>query len=775
MPGLKNKLFVLVPVLIVLAFFLPNLLKGKIPIPADSLLGLYHPFRDQTFDGYNPGKFPTKNPLITDPVLQTYPWRKTAVNYLKNLTPPLWNPYSFSGQPLLANAQSSPFQFLNILLFILPFNIAWAAIVILPTLMAAAFMYLFLRELNLSKAASALGGAVLPLSGFFVAWLTWGTIVTTAAWLPLLLLSIEKIYKRISPLWFLISVFSTSQIIFSGHLQTALYVTSAAILYAIYKFKETKKIKNLLTILFSLGLGLLLSAVQILPTLEFISLSARNIDQGFTPGRKDWFIPIQHLIQFLAPDYFGNPTTYNYWGIWNYAEFVGFVGLMPLTLVTMTILKRGRHVMFFTALLIISLALALENPLSKIPYLFKFPFIQSLQPSRIIVLICFSLSVLAAFGLDQLTATKPKKKYIFVYLIPLVMLFAVALITYLKKGIFPSVPDLDPRYIALRNLAFPILFAAASVFIISTRFIKIPRKILITAIFLVTFIDLFRFAYKFTPFSRLPAIFPTTQTIEFLKSDKEPYRITTLDRRIMHPNIAGAYQIESIDGYDPLYLKSYAQYISVMESNNPNAEVSSFNRILTPQIQSSKLLNLLNVKYMVSFDEINSPDLVKVNQEGITKTYENKKVLPRAFFVENVIPAPNKEEEYATLLRPDFDLSTKATAEGYSYGTQPSFAKAEVSNYSGSTLVINTESARFRPLVVTNINYPGWRAKIDGKETKIFETDAIFQLVEVPQGKHTVEFKFAPQSFYNGLYLSVAGLLLTLGSTVFIWQRKYQS
>src|SRR3990167_449367 len=136
-----------------LLFFLPSLFAGKIQISADALIGLYHPFRDESFQGFNPGKFPTKNPLAIDPVLQTYPWKHQTIENLKFFSLPFCNPYNFSGQPLIANSQSAPFSILNILFFIFPFNIAWAVNIILPVLLTSFFMYLFLKSLNLSKIA----------------------------------------------------------------------------------------------------------------------------------------------------------------------------------------------------------------------------------------------------------------------------------------------------------------------------------------------------------------------------------------------------------------------------------------------------------------------------------------------------------------------------------------------------------------------------------------------------------------------------------------------
>src|SRR3989344_1787007 len=110
---------------VTVGFFLPKLLGGQMPIPTDALVGLYHPWRDIGLDGYNLGKYPVKNPLVTDPILQTYPWRKTAIDNFKNFKVPLWNPYSFSGQPLAANIQSAPFTPLNIMFLFIPFNVAW--------------------------------------------------------------------------------------------------------------------------------------------------------------------------------------------------------------------------------------------------------------------------------------------------------------------------------------------------------------------------------------------------------------------------------------------------------------------------------------------------------------------------------------------------------------------------------------------------------------------------------------------------------------------------
>ena len=100
--------------LLAVTFFWQFFFKGLFPIPADTIIGLYHPFRDLYAKNY-PNGIPFKNFLITDPVRQQYPWRELAISIEKKLELPLWNPYNFAGTPLLANFQSGSFYIFNII------------------------------------------------------------------------------------------------------------------------------------------------------------------------------------------------------------------------------------------------------------------------------------------------------------------------------------------------------------------------------------------------------------------------------------------------------------------------------------------------------------------------------------------------------------------------------------------------------------------------------------------------------------------------------------
>src|SRR5260221_691643 len=113
---MKKLLPLLVIILTVIIFFRPFLFQGKLPIPADTIVGLYHPFRDLYAKEY-PRGIPFKNFLITDPVRQQYPWKWLAIDNEKKGNIPLWNPYAMGGAPLLGSLQAGVFYPLNILLF----------------------------------------------------------------------------------------------------------------------------------------------------------------------------------------------------------------------------------------------------------------------------------------------------------------------------------------------------------------------------------------------------------------------------------------------------------------------------------------------------------------------------------------------------------------------------------------------------------------------------------------------------------------------------------
>lgn len=410
-------------------------------MPADTIIGLYHPYRDFYAKEY-PRGLPFKNFLITDPIRQTYIWKEYAITSLKNMELPLWNPYEMSGKPQLANFQTGVFYPFNMLLFIKPFFAGWTLFIVLQTFLAGFFTYLYLKGQKLNAISSLFGSVAFSFSGFFVAWLEWGNVVHTAMWLPLILYFIDRLVEKekskntIPKILLLALTFSLS--FFAGHLQTFFYIMTFSVLYAVLAGYRSRAF--LVKFFLSVGVFFVISIPQSLPTLRYILLSARSIDQDYKTV-EGWFVPFRHLIQYVAPDFFGNPATLNYWGVWNYAEMIGYVGIIPLIFAIFSLSQNPRKKIFlFAGLFIAAILLSTESVIAYIPFQLGIPFVSQAQPTRILFLACFALSVLAGFGFNGLSNFLKDKstqiKLLLASVIPLIIIIFLWGLVLTNNSIF---------------------------------------------------------------------------------------------------------------------------------------------------------------------------------------------------------------------------------------------------------------------------------------------------------------------------------------------------
>ena len=739
---------------VVVLFFKPFFAQGQLPIPSDTIIGLYHPFRDLYAKNY-PNGIPYKNFLITDPVRQQYPWRELAIDILKKYQLPLWNPYQMAGYPLLGNLQSAIFYPLNVFFLFLPFSWSWSILLLLQPLLGGTFLYFYLRNVDTKKEAAILGSIVFAFSGFSIAWMEWGTILHAGLWLPLALLAIDKILfyfndrKKTPFLWIFIFIFSLTLSLFAGHLQTSFYVLLLSLIYLFIQWwRSGKNLKVLVLFICSYFAVSIITAVQWIPALQLILQSARDIDQGNNWQQAGWFIPWQHLIQFIAPDFYGNPATLNYWGVWNYGELVGYVGIVPLVFGLFAIFsRRDKKTIFYSGVLFVSLLFSLPTGISALPFVLHIPFLSTAQPTRLLFLVDFSLALLAAFGLDSFL--KEKKKTIFY---PLILLSLVLVALWVIVYIFAPNWGISREnlLIAKSNLRLPtLLFGITTFTFIVLHFLRGKKVVFAfsTIIIVLTVFDLLRFGWKFTPFTNKTYLFPKTKAIEFLEKQNGQFRIMTTDNRILPPNFSTIYRLQSIDGYDPLYLRRYGELIAASERGKPDITAPfGFNRIITPHNSNSKIIDLLGVKYVLSLTDIDSKKLEKVFEEGQTRIYENKSAMPRAFFVENVTVVNNKEEAIKMMYDAGFDLQKSAVVEkqdvvkdelagAFSVGKVNAIFYAE----NKIKLDISVKDAGF--LILTDSYYPTWHVFVDGKERKLYRVDYVFRGVIVPSGNHIVEFK----------------------------------
>lgn len=760
---MKKLLPVIYILLVIFIFFWPFISKRLLPIPADNIIGLYNPFIDY-YRGIYPRGFPYKNYLLSDPIKTQYPWRSLAINMEKKLQLPIWNPYSSSGTPLLANFSSAVFYPGNIVFFLFSFPFGWSIIILLQMVLAGVFLYLYLRNLKLSPTSCTLGAIAFVFGGFSTAWLEWGTLFQAGLWLPLVLLSIDKIFEHLKKtkkiyLWNIVFIIAITSSFLAGFLQIFFYVFLISILYFLLRFMKNRNRKALICLLLSFSIIILLIAIQLIPTIQFISLSGRSLDQANWRNNPGWFIPWKHIVQFLSPDFFGNPATLNYWGTFNYGEFIGYIGIFPF-LMAFTAMLYGRNavvVRFFTFLVLFALTFALPTGISQIPFILKIPYLSTSQPTRLLFVIDFGLAVLAAYGLDYILTHKKKVLYpilIFAFLFLTIWLVIIMKLdslhmliagknTYLPTTLFIGI------LLVLLFLAYPHLQN-----ITHTKFLfgrKNSSAVFLLIAISLTALELIRFGLKFNPFAPESFLYPQTKTISFLQKNMGLSRIMTDDSPTFPPNFSVMYEIQSVDGYDPLYLLRYAEFTTALERNKPDISLPfPFARIIIPHNIDSKLADFLGVKYFISRSKSESNKIKKIFSEGKTIVYNNPLAFPRAFFVNTTECLPGKEMVIRKMFYSQTNLRLRAFIEekdGCSnLPTSWSEGKVTKITYSENKIILETENSDEGFLVFVDSYYPTWKAKIYnkndniGRNTKIYLTDFNFRGVIVPAGKNTIEF-----------------------------------
>src|SRR3990172_8497079 len=267
----------------------------------------------------------------------------------------------------MANFQSASFYPANLLFFVFEFGNAWTIYIISSSLISFLFMYLFLRRLKLSGAASLLGSISYTFSFYMTVWIEYGNIGHALLWLPLVLFFADQILEKVDYRNFLGLIFSLFLSILAGYIQGAFYIYLMTVIYFFGKGILKKKIirNQFLIFLVALTLPILLSLFQLLPTLELFSYSSRgsySIDQIQKLLNPAWY-----LITALSPDFFGNPATRNYSFDGTYIERVSYFGLIPLIFAALAIwlLFKKTDVKIFSVIFVATIFLATDFFITK--------------------------------------------------------------------------------------------------------------------------------------------------------------------------------------------------------------------------------------------------------------------------------------------------------------------------------------------------------------------------------------------------------------------------
>tara|TARA_B100001758_G_scaffold146730_2_gene126462 strand:- start:6482 stop:7528 length:1047 start_codon:yes stop_codon:yes gene_type:complete len=217
--------------------------------------------------------------------------------------------------------------------------------------------------------------------------------------------------------------------------------------------------------------------------------------------------------------------------------------------------------------------------------------------------------------------------------------------------------------------------------------------------------------------------FRDNDLINKITKDTGHFRVFPADE--MGSNRYSYWDIESIGGYRPIKLRNYQDLMDARGFSRP------------------KVLDMLNVKYVITGKRINNPNYKKI--ESINGLYENKNVLPKSWIVGKVKNVTTQRESLMETLLSGFDPKKSAIVCNYIGSEIPENAMGEVLVKSRKEnrieLVANSETGGL--LVLSEIYYkPGWRAMVNGIETPIYQTNHIIRSIELPKGISQVVFEY---------------------------------
>ena len=205
------------------------------------------------------------------------------------------------------------------------------------------------------------------------------------------------------------------------------------------------------------------------------------------------------------------------------------------------------------------------------------------------------------------------------------------------------------------------------------------------------------------------------------------------------------YKLQTLDGYDPLYLQRFGELMAASARKVPDIRSPlGFNRIITSQDPLSGINDMLGVKYVLTLNELKDKKLNFVFSDGVIKVYENSNALQRAFFVKNTLIVNTKQEAINALFDSFNQLNSQAVVEDVAdknlFKNNWGIGTVRITDYGDNKVILETQNKDDGFLVLTDSFYPSWHAMIDGKETEIYITNYNFRGIIVPKGNHKIEF-----------------------------------
>lgn len=662
---------------------------------------------------------------------------------------PLWTSLIGGGYPIFALGTMATFFLPNLIFFtFLSPVMAYNVVLVLSLCIMGWGMYAWLRLMKYRLIACVFGSITTVLSGYSIVQLTHITIVQGLClfpWLAALTLNLANKKSWSAVGWFILLL---SQQIFIGFPQCVFITLLFISAYWIWLMRSTadRGQKTFRLVIAVIG-GCIAAAAQILPSVEY--LKTLVTENGFSPEQATLFsYPFKHLLTLINPFALGNPAigTYphfsNFEGsiFWENTAYIGVIPLICLAVYLISLLWKNlrRHrksaagsnksILFFILVLCMAFLL-MTGRHSPLYVIYSFwPFNIFRVPSRFIWLFEIALILLSVHAFDRLVGYFRKTRLI----LPAALLV-----------------------ICVHALSLFIIWSPYHALVPASEWQKSPP--------FNQYIDHNQYTISIGAELTYNTIYGHGWS--GLQGEKGPSHFL---RNTFTPDQSMLWDVPQIGEYTGRSIRRSQVLTDLLSqsitTDTANATISAVGR---------KLLTLLSVKNVISTLPLTQQGFVPLAQlseaANSIDLYENPDALPAVYFAKKAIPVRTVEEAVATFASDSFIPGDTVLVE-FEATPAATVARGEVeikSSGEGRYTIGVTNPNEKEILVLTQTYYPGWHATIDNRETRIFPANIKHIGILVPVGNHTIEFRYWPNSFVYGAWITSISLSVTIFLMVF--------
>mgnify|MGYP000262079560 CR=1 FL=1 len=673
---------------------------------------------------------------------------------------PLWNPYNNGGLPFIADTQAAVFYPPRLATIVVAkLSGGWSYHVleleaIVHVLAYSLLMYLFIRRLTDSVWGAFVASIIVAYGGFISGYPPLQLALLEAAiWLPLAALSILEAtrHEKIKWTWIIFAGFSLGLSWMAGHPQTSWFLTYLLVAWLAYRVYVQKQG----WIAFIGGIALMgiitlgTTAITFLPAAEYLTMTVRS---GLGFDAKGNGFPFEDIAQFIFP---GSVSAFS----------PLYVGVPALILVFIACWYKWKDSRFWLIVAIFGLLLSFGSNSALYHVLYTpLPGLRFFRgQERAAFLVANSLAILAGIGMSYLSNwtvendKKPVSRFVSVLL-----LIICGLTGLIYVGWWGNVGDGFGRLISPAALSAMVIVAAWAFVMWQIRNPGNRWAILLIAILLV--FELFSVNMDAeTNYDSIPASEQLSLTppdiVQTMLNDapQEPYRVDGF--RGIQANYGSLYEIMDIRGISPLFLESTSNIIYRDYVNNPRA------------------WEIFSVRYIFSerdsFGQIETEVIAEDDdREGHIYLHEVTNPRPFALLVYDYALVGGDAHAIELLYDPNFPVRDSVILQ-----TEPTIplpdsvpenATATITQFTPEHITIEISTSENAILSLSLVDYPGWKATLDGDAVEILRAYGSLSAIEIPAGEHQVTLSFEPISYQIGAIMSLITWAIA-GITFIFW------